>query len=191
MFEPLIMWFSIAAPACRAVYATKCASQPRAERGSTVRVVSRLARGLFRRRGGRRGGWCSAGGRRRRLFAGRRTRRCAGSGLGLRGLGQRQRLVGIRVEVGDHIRALMCVGDAGERHERARYIGARIGQPGIERIEGPGAALGLQRCGIVEACLRRDLPADDAVKIGADLVCPGPCRDCGTARIPSRSARRS
>src|SRR6516165_11511378 len=94
----------------------------------------------------------------------------AAGGLGR--LGQRCRVVGERVEIGDDVGALAAALDAGEGHVGAGNVAARIGDELVELVDGPIAALRLHRGGIVEARLRRLSTADHAIEVGADQVAP-------------------
>src|SRR5262249_59794922 len=94
----------------------------------------------------------------------------AAGGLGR--LGQRRRVVGERVEIGDEVGALAAALDAGERHVGAGNIAARIGNELAELVDGPIAALRLHRGGIVEPRLRRLRPADHGIPVGPDHVAP-------------------
>src|SRR5579864_1431097 len=84
-------------------------------------------------------------------------------------LRQRHWVLRERIEIGDHVRALLVARQACEGHSRAGNVGARIAQPFVERGEGPFAALGLQGGGVVEARNRSDRAIDDAVEVGPDF----------------------
>src|SRR5262245_62291874 len=77
----------------------------------------------------------------------------AAGGLGR--LGQRCRIVGKRIEIGDDVGPFAAALDAGEGHVGAGNIAARIGNELVEVVDGPIAALPLHRGGIVEPRLRR------------------------------------
>ena len=85
---------------------------------------------------------------------------------------RRERLVrALLIKVQDHVGAILRVGQAGEGHLGARRELARAGQPRIELVEAPFAALGLERVGEGEPALaRRDRFADRAVQVRADAV---------------------
>ena len=100
------------------------------------------------------------------------------------GRGRGQRLVrALLVQIQDHVGAILRVRQAREGHLGARRELARAGQPGVELVEAPVAALGLERVGEGEAALALgDRFADRAVQVRADAV--------GAARI-DRVARRA
>src|SRR5882672_5664870 len=87
-----------------------------------------------------------------------------------RSLGKIDRLVGELVQIVDDVGALGVAWQAREGHGRARHIALRVGQELVELVEGPVAALGLQRGRVVEAGHGRLRPTDDVPEIGAHLV---------------------
>src|SRR3954454_6459231 len=84
---------------------------------------------------------------------------------------QRLRAVGETVQVSDHVGALAILRDAGKAHRGARDSRLGIGDELVERIEVPGAALGLHRSREVEAAAAlANMVADDAVEVRTDTV---------------------
>src|SRR6267154_1775419 len=67
-----------------------------------------------------------------------------------RSLGKIDRLVGERVQIVDDVGALGVAWQAREGHGGARHIALRVGQELVELVEGPVAALALQRGRVVE-----------------------------------------
>src|SRR6516165_8433934 len=84
-------------------------------------------------------------------------------------LRQRLRLVGIGIEVGDDVGALLLALDAAEGHQRSRHVLPRVLDPRVEVLERPGAALRFERLRVVEAWYRGDRAADHAEEVWADL----------------------
>ena len=85
-------------------------------------------------------------------------------------VGRRQRLGVVRqgAQIGDHVGPLLVAVDAGERHAGAGRIGARLVQPLVQFLVGPGALLALQRGGVVEALHVAVRRADHAVQVWPD-----------------------
>src|SRR5262249_23794740 len=100
--------------------------------------------------------------------------RCAGTrGLAapcLRGSRQRRRAIRLRIQIDDHIGALVGTGHTGKAHRRPGDERLGIGDESIELIYSPIAALGFHRCRIVEPGDGSTWPANGAPKIRADLV---------------------
>ena len=119
----------VSAEGCRCSFRGRCGRLSRRCRGLSGRrrwCLSRRRWCRFRRRRrclGRWCGWCSLG----RLLGGSCRRGRRGT------LRQWCRGVGVHPQKGDHIGALLGVGDAGESHHRSRREGLRILQPGIEQ----------------------------------------------------------
>ena len=65
--------------------------------------------------------------------------------------GQRRRRIGQSVKIVDQVGALGILGDAGERHVVTRDETLRIGEIGIEVVEGPLALLALVEYGLITA----------------------------------------
>ena len=76
------------------------------------------------------------------------------------------------LEVGDHVRPLLGVADAGEGHAGAGRVGVRLEQPGVHVLVGPGPALALQRRRVVEPSRMPVRRADDAVEVRPDAAPP-------------------
>src|SRR5262249_19840884 len=86
-------------------------------------------------------------------------------GLGRQWLG----IVGQRVEIIDHVGALLWARQAGKRHRGPGNVSARVRQKVVQLRDRPIAALGLHGRRIVEP--RLDFgPADDAPQVRADFV---------------------
>ena len=84
-------------------------------------------------------------------------------------LRQRVRAVGLGAQEGDHLGALVGVGQAREGHHRARSeLGRLVDQPVDMRVVPHLLGMGLHRRGVVEAFDRCDLAPQYAVEIGAD-----------------------
>src|SRR4051812_41095777 len=87
-----------------------------------------------------------------------------------RSLWKIDRLVGELVQIIDDVGALGVAWQARESHGGSRHISLRVGQELVELVEGPVAALALQRGRVVETGDRRFRPAHDVPEIGAHLV---------------------
>src|SRR5258707_6878331 len=87
-----------------------------------------------------------------------------------RSLGKIDRLVGELVQIVDDVGALGVARQARESHGRARHIALGVGQELVELVEGPVAALALQRGRVVETGSGRFRPAHDVPEVGAHLV---------------------
>src|SRR5689334_21547171 len=89
-------------------------------------------------------------------------RRRAAASWGVLGIGRVGRDA---LEVGDHVRPLLRVADAGEGHAGAGRVGARLVQPLVQLLVGPGALLALDGGGVVEPFRMPVRGTDDAVEI--------------------------
>src|SRR5216683_5543898 len=83
---------------------------------------------------------------------------------------QRNRTIGKRAQIGDHVGALAVLGDAGEAHRGAGNKALGIGNELVEVVVGPGAAFGLHGSREIKSAPLAFFVADDAVKIGTDAV---------------------
>src|SRR5216684_5696362 len=83
---------------------------------------------------------------------------------------QRNRAIGKRAQIGDHVGALAVLGDAGKAHRGARNKALGIGDELVEVVKGPLATLGLHRRREIEPAPLALLVADDTVKIRAAAV---------------------
>src|SRR4030088_671590 len=86
-----------------------------------------------------------------------------------RSLGKIDRLVGELVQIVDDVGALGVARQAREGPGGARHIALRVGQELVELVEGPVAALGLQRVRVVETGDLRFRPGADVPEVGAHL----------------------
>ena len=104
---------------------------------------------------------------------------CARSGLRPLVGGYRshpQSLVGGRhLQIGDHVDAVLWIGQAGEGHLGAGQGLGRAAEPGVQMFGVPGPAGGFHRVGIAEPGRRSRLASEDSVQIGSGHV--GPARD--------------
>src|SRR3954453_10273949 len=83
----------------------------------------------------------------------------------------RNRSVGQRGQIADHIGALAVLLNAGEAHCGAGDETLRIGDELVEVVEGPGAALALHGCREIKAAASlATVVVDDAIEIWADAV---------------------
>src|ERR1700712_4259470 len=84
---------------------------------------------------------------------------------------KRNRLVGQRGQIGDHVGALAVLLDAGKAHRGTGNEALRIGDELVEVVERPFAALALHGRGEVEATLALALLlADGAEQVRTDAV---------------------
>jgi len=95
-------------------------------------------------------------------------------GRGWRGAGilrfwQRHRIGRERVEIGDHVGALLIVRQTSKGHRGARRKRARFNQPSVECGEIPGAIFRFQGGRIIKARRGGDLAPDYGVEIRPDL----------------------
>src|SRR5690242_18313027 len=85
--------------------------------------------------------------------------------------GEWLRRVRERVEIGDHVGAVLRLRQADERHLGALDEGLRLPEPCVERVYAPIAALFLERIGEREAAMTfSDGLVEDAVEIGTDAI---------------------
>src|SRR4051812_43311479 len=100
-----------------------------------------------------------------------RARPCRTAEMLFRRCRKRNRLVGQRGQIGDHVGALGVLLDAGKAHRGAGNEALRIGDELVEVVERPFAALALHGGGEVEASLALALLlADGAVQVRTDAV---------------------
>src|ERR1700710_2766017 len=84
---------------------------------------------------------------------------------------QRNRLVGQRREVSDHVGALAVLLDAGKAHRGAGDEALRTGDEFVQIVEGPGAALALHGSREIEAAFSLALLfVDGAEQVRTDAV---------------------
>src|ERR1700694_4872216 len=84
---------------------------------------------------------------------------------------QRNRAIGKRAQIGDHVGALAVPGDAGEAHRGAGNKALGIGNELVEVIEGPGTAFSLHGSREIKpAAPFASMVVDDAEQIWADAV---------------------
>src|SRR5258708_7920847 len=84
---------------------------------------------------------------------------------------QRNRAIGKRAQIGDHVGALAVLGDAGEAHRGARHKALGIGNELVEVVVGPGTAFGLHGSREIKpAASFASMVVDDAEQIWADAV---------------------
>src|ERR1700716_603302 len=88
----------------------------------------------------------------------------------LRRLGQRNRIIRQRVQIGDHVATLAVLRNAGKAHRGARNKTLGVGEELVEVLVGPGAALGLHRGREIKAASLAFVVADDAEEIRTDTV---------------------
>ena len=83
---------------------------------------------------------------------------------------ERGRAVGKGPQIGQDVGTFLGLRNAGKGHDGAgNGLLWRVDEV-VERLKCPVATLALERCRVVEAFMGGDRAADDAVKIGADLV---------------------
>src|SRR5260370_29283182 len=83
---------------------------------------------------------------------------------------QRNRAIGKRVQIGDHVGALAVPRDAGKAHRGAWNKALGIRDELAEGVKAPLATLGLHRRREIEPAALALLVAADGVKLGADAV---------------------
>src|SRR5216684_1038377 len=83
---------------------------------------------------------------------------------------QRNRAIGKRAQIVDHVGALAVLRNAGKAHRSARNKALGIGDELVEVVVAPLATLGLHRRREIEPAPLALLVADDTVKIWADAV---------------------
>src|SRR5260221_2309706 len=83
---------------------------------------------------------------------------------------QRNRAVGQRAQIGDHISALRVLLDTGKAHRGAGNVTLRVGDELAEVVIAPGAALGLHGRREIEPASLALVVTDDAEQVRADAV---------------------
>src|SRR5216683_532124 len=84
---------------------------------------------------------------------------------------QRNRTIGKRAQIGDHVGALAILGDAGEAHRGAGNKALGIGNELVEVVVGPGTAFGLHGSREIKpAASFASMVVDDPEQIWADTV---------------------
>src|SRR5258708_16348395 len=94
-----------------------------------------------------------------------------------------------RVQIGDHIGAVLRLGQTRKGHLRALDVRLRLPEPLVERVRAPGAALLLERLGEGEAAALCHRLLQDTLEIWDHPVWPPPlarwARPAPPPRLPA------